>query len=41
MGKAFARGNSEWCVQSGKVEEVQSQVIRVGKVSGSPFMRGD
>lgn len=38
-GKAFSQGDFEWCVQSGKLEEVQSQVIRVGKVLGSPFMR--
>lgn len=34
-------GNICIYVQSGKLEEVQSQVTRVGKVLGSPFMRHD
>ena len=41
--KAFPRDGENICiyVQSGKLEEVQSQVTRVGKVLGSPFMRRD
>ena len=41
--KAFAleaQWDFECCVQSGKLEEVQRGVIRAGKASESPFMRG-
>lgn len=43
-GKPFAleaRWDFECCVQSGKLEEAQRWVIRVGKVSESPFMKGN
>lgn len=38
---SICTGGLHTYVQCGELEEVQSQVIRVGKVWGSPFMRDD